>query len=53
MQLATVIYPLAFAVLGAFVYALTKDKLSELGKIIFSVGMLWLVYTLAHATMHL
>jgi SpoU rRNA methylase family enzyme len=52
MQLATVLVPLAFAVVGAFVYALaSKDKVVEMGRIAFAVGLLWLVYVLAHVTL--
>ncbi len=47
------IAPLLFAVVGVLLFALCKDKLSEIGRLTFFVGLLWLVYTLATKTVHL
>jgi len=48
------IWPLVIAVIGALVYALAGNaKATELGRITFACGMLWLVYSLVGHTMHL
>jgi Na+/phosphate symporter len=39
------IWPLVICVVGALIYALT-DKPSELGRITYGVGLLWLTYSL-------
>jgi hypothetical protein len=43
-----ILIPAAVLVLGVLVYALaTNPKTSELGKIAYFVGLLWLVYVFA------
>ena len=42
--------PLLFAVVGALTFALTTDKIAEMGRLAFVVGLLWLVYTMATKT---
>lgn len=44
------IAPLLVAVAGALVFALTTDKLSEMGRLAFFAGLFWLVYVLATKT---
>lgn len=60
MQIATILFPLVFALLGAFVYALSgppdnpqRVKLQELARIMYFCGLFWLVYILAHVSLHL
>jgi len=50
---ATILFPLAFAILGALVYALSSNaKVVRMGEITFFVGMLWLVYQLSGHSLH-
>lgn len=45
---AVVLVPLVVLVAGALAYALSSNgKLSELGRIAYFVGLLWLVYLFA------
>lgn len=37
-------YPLIVAIIGALIFAFAKSELKEIGKILFFVGSLWLVY---------
>jgi hypothetical protein len=54
MQIATIAYPLAFAIAGALIYAFaTHARLSEIGRLTFFSGLFWLVYVLAHGSMHI
>lgn len=47
------LWPLVIAVIGVLVYALTSNpKLSEIGRIVFFVGLFWLVYSLTGKTLH-
>jgi uncharacterized membrane protein len=59
--MATIIYPLLFAVVGAVVYLVagnppnaspTTTKLSEMGRIAYFVGLIWLVYLMLSRTFH-
>jgi len=53
VNLATVAFPLLFAVVGALVYGYSKNsKLVELGRIVFFCGVLWLAYKLAGVVFH-
>jgi Na+/phosphate symporter len=53
MQLATIVWPLVFAIAGALVYAFaTNGKLQEMGRLTFFIGMFWLCYSL-HGAMHI
>lgn len=48
----SIILPLLLAVCGALLYALaTNGKLSEMGRIMFFVGLFWLVPALGAARM--
>lgn len=48
------VWPLVIAVVGALVYALASNsKASEMGRIAFFVGLLWLVYSLVGHTLKL
>lgn len=48
MNVATVLVPLVVVVVGALAYALAGNpKLSEMGRLLFFVGILWLVYLLS------
>lgn len=40
------IWPLVICVVGALVYALTEGNPSELGRITYGVGLLWLTFSL-------
>jgi hypothetical protein len=44
--MAIIVWPLAFALAGALLYALSPGKVSELGRIMFFVGVFWLVHLL-------
>ena len=46
--MATIAIPLAFAILGALIYALSSKNspVNRMGEITFFVGMFWLVYEL-------
>ena len=49
--MATIITPLIVLVVGGAAYGFgSNGKLSELGRIAFFVGLFWLVYLFAHAT---
>lgn len=50
--MATILFPLLVAVVGALAYAFASGKLSELGRISFFVGLLWVVYALLGKTVH-
>jgi hypothetical protein len=50
--MATLVFPLLVAVVGALVYAFASSKVSELGRISFFVGLLWLVYVAATKSVH-
>lgn len=52
---AVAVWPFVWAVAGALVYVLTKDnqKVKELARITFFVGLGWLVYTLVGHTLKL
>jgi len=51
--MATILYPLAFAIVGAFVYlAASNGKVSDLGRVTFFCGMLWLVFLLSRQALH-
>jgi hypothetical protein len=50
--MATIVAPLAFAIAGALAYAFMGPKPSELGRITFFAGMLWLVFMLTRTTFH-
>jgi len=53
MQVASILVPLAFALIGALVYALASNgKVVELGRLTFFTGMLVLVFVLAHTSLH-
>ena len=53
-DVATVLFPLAFAVIGALVYALTAHpKVSTLALYVFFCGFFWLTYELAGRALHL
>jgi len=43
MMTLSILVPLLVAIAGALVYGLAGGKLSELGRIAFFVGLLWLV----------
>jgi Na+/phosphate symporter len=45
--MATMILPLALAIVGALVYAFAKDKVAELGRIAFFAGILALAFQLS------
>ena len=52
--MAQMLVPLLVAVVGALVYALSSNgKLAEMGRILFLVGVLWLVYLFAGRTVRL
>lgn len=54
MTLATVLFPLAFLLVGALAYALSANpKIQEMGRITFFCGLFWLVYVLVHVNLHL
>jgi len=40
------VWPLLIAIIGLLCWLLTTSKLSEIGKIMFVIGVFWLVYTL-------
>ena len=42
-----IIWPLLIAVIGCLVYAFTKEKPAELGRLIFFCGFFWVVALLA------
>lgn len=51
--MATIILPFIVTVVGLVLYALASNaKPAEIGRIIFMVGLFWLVYLLAHTTLH-
>ena len=51
--MATIAVPLAFAIVGALIYALaTNGKVARMGEITFFVGMLWLVNQLSSHMFH-
>ena len=50
--MATIMYSLVIAIVGALTYALAGGKASELGRIAYFVGLLWLVQQLAHTVVH-
>ncbi len=53
MALATIAVPLAFAIVGALIYALsTNAKVVRMAEITFFVGMLWLVFRLSGQDVH-
>lgn len=42
------VFPLVVAVIGVLMYALSSNaKVAEIGRLLFFIGMLWLVYTSA------
>jgi len=50
----TVALPFIVCVAGALVYALSSNgKVSRMGEIAYFVGLLWLIYSLAGAKIHL
>jgi hypothetical protein len=51
--MATIVYLLGIAVAGLVLYLIAKDaKRTEVGRIVFFVGLLWLVQILAAKTFH-
>jgi hypothetical protein len=51
--MATLLFPLVFAIVGAFVYlASSNGKTSEMGRMTFFSGMVWLVYVLSRTALH-
>lgn len=40
------VWPLVVALLGLALWALASGKPSEAGRMLFQIGMLWLVYSL-------
>jgi Na+/phosphate symporter len=45
--------PLFVALIGAFMYALSKDaKVMDLGRIMFFCGLFWFVYQSANRLLH-
>lgn len=44
-------WPLVFAVAGALTFAFATGKPSELGKLAFFAGLLWLVYGMSHGAL--
>lgn len=50
----TILVPLLVAIAGALIYALSANpKMSELGRILFSVGALWSIYVFATHSVNL
>jgi len=54
-SMATIAVPLAFAIVGALIYALSEKngKISRMGEITFFVGMFWLVNQISGHALHL
>jgi hypothetical protein len=51
--MATIAFPLGFAIVGAFVYAFAAHpKVQEMGRIVFFSGLFWLVSVLATKQLH-
>ncbi len=51
--MATMILPLLVAVIGVLIYALaSNDKVSQIGKIAYAVGLFWVVYHAARQVIH-
>lgn len=51
MQLATIGWPLLFAIAGALLYGYSDKKPMELGRLTFFAAMLVLIYNL-HGALH-
>lgn len=45
--------PLFVALAGLLIFALTKDKASEVGRILLFVGLFWSIYTLMGETVRI
>ena len=53
-SMATAVMPLVVLVAGALLFALSSNpKLAKMGEYAYFVGLLWLVYLLASARVHL
>jgi len=44
-------WPLVFAVAGALAFAFSGGELSEIGRLTFFAGILWLVYNMSHGAL--
>ncbi len=54
MNLATLVAPFAFALVGFLVWAFAAhDKVSKAGLVAFACGMFWLVALLSRSMVHL
>ena len=47
------LYPLIVAVIGVLMYAFCSDKPADIGRILFAIGALWLIYSMAGKSIHL
>lgn len=50
--MATILYPLFIAIIGALIYAFASAKPAELGRILFFVGAFWTVWLLTGKQFH-